>query len=239
MESLAQQGLAVARRGRKHKKNLAGDNFYGNKLAELRADATNTFRDLSAQTVGDTTALAELVEAVFSPTVAPDARLAALRELIYALRTTWKTTGTGGAPVNDQSLFPMALLSQTRRSYLTTVGHQMNGCYSAGWYDACAVMMRRLVEAAIIEAYEHKAIADKIKGADGNYLQLTELVAKALAEPALTLSRNAKTSLPKLRDIGHLSAHGRYYLARKEDIEKVQQGCRIVVEEFLHHAALL
>jgi len=36
-----------------------------------------------------------------------------------------------------------------------------------------------------------------------------------------------------------MSAHGRYFLARKEDLEKVQQGCRIVVEEFLHHANLL
>ena len=115
----------------------------------------------------------------------------------------------------------------------------MNGCYSQGWYDGCAVMMRRLVEIAIIEAFEHKAIGNKIKGRDGNYLQLSELVTHALAEPTIPLSRNAKKFLPQLRDAGHWSAHGRYYLAQKDDLEKVQPGCRIVVEEFLHHAQLI
>ena len=43
----------------------------------------------------------------------------------------------------------------------------MNGCYSSEWYDASAVMMRRLVEIAIIEAFEKKGVAHKIKdGAD-------------------------------------------------------------------------
>lgn len=115
----------------------------------------------------------------------------------------------------------------------------MNGCFAQGWYDACAVMMRRLIEISIIEAFEHKGIASKIKGGDGNYLHLSDLVAAAIVEPALTLSRNTKKLLPQLRDVGHMSAHGRHYLARREDIERVQLGCRVTVEEFLHHAGLL
>jgi Domain of unknown function (DUF4145) len=239
LESLTQQALHVAKKGRKHKQNLANDNFYGNKLAELRADAANAFRELSSQSVGDTTALAELTETVFSPKTAADLRLAASRDLIYSLRTTWKPGKSAKSSTTEAGLFPLTVLVQANRSYMVTVGRQMNGCFSEGWYDACAVMMRRLIEASIIEAFEHKTIAQNIKGSDGNYLQLTELVAKALAEPALPLSRNAKKFLPQLRDVGHMSAHGRYFLARKEDLEKVQQGCRIVVEEFLHHAALL
>ena len=239
LESLAQRALHVAKKGRKHKHNLANDNFYGNKLAELRADAANVFRELSSQSVGDTTALVELTEAVFSPKTTSAARLAASRDLVYALRTTWKKGKFIKSPAGDEGLFPLTMLVQANRSYLVTVGRQMNGCYSEGWYDACAVMMRRLIEAAIIEAFEHKTIAQNIKGADGNYLHLTGLVAKVLGEPALPLSRNAKKFLPQLRDVGHMSAHGRYFLARKEDLERVQQGCRVVVEEFLHHAALL
>ena len=83
LESLTQQALHVTKKGRKHKQNLANDNFYGNKLAELRADAANAFRELSSQSVGDTTALAELTETVFSPKTAADLRLAASRDLIY------------------------------------------------------------------------------------------------------------------------------------------------------------
>jgi hypothetical protein len=107
------------------------------------------------------------------------------------------------------------------------------------WFDAAAVMMRRLVEIAIIEAFEAKGVANKIKDASGNYLQLSDLVARAVNEPTLTLSRNAKKTLPTLRDLGHMSAHGRYFTARKEDLESVASGCRVLIEEFLHHAALL
>ena len=115
----------------------------------------------------------------------------------------------------------------------------MNGCFREGWYDACAVMMRRLVEIAVIEAFEHKGIANKIKDANGNYFQLTELIDRALAEAALKLSRNAKTELPKLKNLGHRSAHGRYFTAQKPDIEKMEDGVRVVVEELLTHAGLL
>lgn len=239
LEALSQQAVHVAKKARKHRKNLAGDTFYGNKLAELRADAVNVFRELSSQSVGDTTALAELIESVFSTTTTASERLESARELAFSLRTTWKQPKTTKSPKDDEGFFPLTILVQAGRGYLVTVGRQMNGCFVQGWYDACAVMMRRLIEIAIIEAFEHNGIADKIKGHDDNYLRLSDLVALAVAEPALTLSRNARKFLPQLRDIGHMSAHGRYYHARKEDVERVQQGCRVVVEELLHHAKLL
>jgi hypothetical protein len=100
-------------------------------------------------------------------------------------------------------------------------------------------MMRRLVEISIIEAFEHKGIANKIKDYAGNYLHLSALVDCSVTEPMIPLSRNAKRVLPQLRDLGHLSAHGRHYHATKDDIEKVRHGCRIVIEEFLHHGGLL
>jgi len=236
---LAQQALSLAKKARRHRKNLGGDNFYGNKLADLRADATNAFRQLSARSVGDSSALAELVESVFSATSEREQRLNAARELTYALRTTWEPQADQARPPSDGDLFPPTILSDANRGYLVTVGRQMNGCFHAGWFDACAVMMRRLVEIAIIEAFEANGLASKITDTSGNYLQLSDLVSAALSESKWTLSRNAKKYLPKLRDIGHQSAHGRYYHARREDIEAVQPGCRVVIEEFLHHAKLL
>jgi len=231
--------LQVAKKARRHGISLSGDNFYANKIAELRADGANAFGELSSQSAGDTTAMAEMIEAVFSPSTNQSERLRAARELLFSLKTTWRQSDAQGVADDTEGVFPLAILSQAKRGYLITVGRQMNGCFSRGWYDACAVMMRRLVEIAIIEAYEHKNIADKIKDDKGNYLQLSDLVHKALSENAWTLSRNTRKFLPDLRDVGHMSAHGRYYSARKPDVERVRQGCRVVVEEFLHHAGLL
>jgi hypothetical protein len=239
LESAAHEALDVSRKARRHSKNLAGDNHYGNKLLELRATARNAFRDLSSESPGDTAALAELIERVFAPATDPKDRLEASRELTLSLRTTWKQSAPTARAEPSTTLFPNTILARANRGYIASVGRQMNGCYESGWYDACAVMMRRLIEISIIEAYENKNIASKIQDGNGNYFQLSELIAAALSEPQLRLSRTAKTALPKLRNVGHRSAHGRYFNADPNDIEQVRDGCRVVVEEFLHHAGLL
>ena len=236
LERLAREATDVAKKAKRHKKSLEGDNFYANKLATLRADATNAFRDLAPTSAGDSSVIAELIESVFSPTGDARNRAMASQELCYNLRTTWRSAAV---PKEDEGLFPLSLLAQAKRGYLVSVGRQMNGAYGMQWYDAAAVMMRRLVEISIIEAFEAKGQQGKIKDASGNYLQLSDLVSKALAEPSFALSRNAKKALPGLRDLGHMSAHGRYFTAQKSDVDAAQAGCRVVIEEFLHHANLL
>jgi hypothetical protein len=238
LDALAQAALDVARKATKHRKSLGGDNFYGNKLAQLRTDAANAFSTMSAGTAGDTSAIAELIDTSFSPSTGKADRLAAVRELSHALRTKWKEQ-SGGSTNPGNELFPLALIAKTRRGYLLTITRQMNGCMKEGWYDACAVMMRRLIELVIIESFEHQSIETKIKDGSGNYFQLTELIDAALRETVFRLSRNAKTALPKLRNVGHRSAHGRYFTAQQSDIESVEDGVRVVVEEFLNHAGLL
>jgi hypothetical protein len=236
LEELARDATNVVRKARKNQKSLGGDNYYANKLATLRADATNAFRSLAATSAGDALAIAELIESVFSISTPIRARTKAYHELCYNLRTTWRVAAT---PRDDAGLFPLSILSLAKRGYLVTVGRQMNGCFAMGWYDAAAVMMRRLLEISIIEAFEGKGIAGKIRDTNGSYFQLTDLVGKTLVETSWTLSRNAKKALPSLKDIGHMSAHGRYYSARHEDLEAMRQDCRIVIEELLHHAGLL
>ncbi len=115
----------------------------------------------------------------------------------------------------------------------------MNGCYSAGWYDACAVMMRRLLESSIIEAFEAKGLDSKIKDANGDFLQLTALIKAALAEPAWNLPRNVKKQIETLRDLGHTSAHNRYFLAKQVYIDEAKSVYRETVEAFLHIAGRL
>jgi hypothetical protein len=238
LESLVQQALNLTRTARRHHKSLGSDNFYANKLVQLRADATNIFRDFSARSAGDASAMAEMLETVFSPSSQATMRSGVAKELIYSLRTTWREA----APVSvteEAGLFPLTILAETKRGYLAAIGRQMNGCYSAAWYDAAAVMMRRLLEASMIEAFEGKAMSHKIKDGRGDYLQLSELIDRAMAESTWSLSRNTRRALPHLRDVGHMSAHGRYYLAKKDDIERIRPGCRVAIEEFLHHGGLL
>jgi hypothetical protein len=137
----------------------------------------------------------------------------------------------------SQMILPGAMFSQTR-GYIEKVVNQINGCYENGWYDACAVMMRRLIETLIIESYEHYGISDKIKTKAGDFLSFSDLISSTLSEASWNIGRNAKRGLPRLKDLGHQSAHSRRFNAHREDIERVLSDFRSVAQELIYLSGL-
>lgn len=142
-----------------------------------------------------------------------------------------------GAPSPDDPVIMFSLVRNTR-GYIERVVHQINGAYANGWYDACAVMIRRLVETLIIQSFEKYGISDKIKGASGDFLFLRDLINVTLAEASWNLSRNTKQALPRLKYVGDLSAHSRRYIAQRKDIDKLMHDLRVVVQELVTVAEL-
>lgn len=136
--------------------------------------------------------------------------------------------GGVGCPV-----IPFSLVRGTR-GYIERITNQINGTYSSGWYDACAVMIRRLLETLIIEAFENHNIAASIKGPSDDFFFLGDLITAALGEPSWNLSRNTKRALPRLKDIGDKSAHSRRFSAVRSDIDNVLADLRGVVQEFVY-----
>lgn len=143
----------------------------------------------------------------------------------------------GGLHAIGQPVIPFTLVRGTR-GYIEKITHQINGSYTNGWYDACAVMTRRLIETLIIEVYESHGIADKIKGPGGDFLYLSDLISKMLSESSWNLSRNARQALPALKDIGDKSAHSRRFNAVRHDLDKVCSQIRVVVQEFIYLSSL-
>jgi len=142
-----------------------------------------------------------------------------------------------GLPSESHQVIAISLVRGTR-GYIEKITNQINGCYEHGWFDSCAVMIRRLLETLIIEAYEHHGIAHKIKNANGDFLYLSDLIENTLTETKWNISRNTKTSLPKLKSIGDMSAHSRRFVAQRPDIEKIIPDLRVVVQELLYLAQL-
>jgi hypothetical protein len=140
------------------------------------------------------------------------------------------------APESEQVL-PFSLVRGTR-GYLEKVVNQINGSYENGWFDACAVMIRRLVETLIIEAFEEHGITHKIKDSSGNFFYLKDLIRIALAEARWNLGRNTKNALPELKDIGDLSAHSRRFTAQRGDIDRIIKDLRVVAQELIYLANL-
>ena len=129
-------------------------------------------------------------------------------------------------------------LARGTRGYIEKIVNQVNGCYESGWFDACAVMIRRLVETLIIETYEHHGIADTIKNPNGDFFYLSDLIDSASSETTWNLSRNAKAALPRLKSVGDLSAHSRRFIAHRSDIDTIITDLRVVIQELTYLAGL-
>lgn len=164
------------------------------------------------------------------------AALARARTLQESVRAITRPHSEVTAPT-EQPVLPHSMFSSTR-GYIEKVVYQINRSYATTCYDACAVMMRRLLEILIIEVFEHQGIEQKIKGGSGDFLHLGDMIPAVLAETRLNLGRNTKTALPRLKDIGDKSAHGRRYNAKRVYIDELIIDLRTVAEELLYLAVL-
>jgi hypothetical protein len=172
--------------------------------------------------------------------VIPTAAGYRLKTLARAQIREWLITILGETkPEVDQDLgyLPKAVWQNTR-DYIENVCVQMNGCYQFGFYDGASVMMRRLVETLIIEAYEALGRDAEIKDGAGNYQMLKELVNRATGASPVGVGRDAKDALGKIKEMGDRSAHNRRYNAVRADLDKIQSGVRVVVDELFNIACL-
>lgn len=166
----------------------------------------------------------------------PDAAIA----LVERLRTTIPNDylpPSEGTRSRSHMILSVGIVNLLRqRGYLERVANQINGSYEQGWYDGCAVMMRRLLETLIIEVFEGFGVPERIQNANGDFLYLSDLVSAVVNQKEWNLGRNTKQALPRLKSLGDQSAHSRRFVAHREDVDKVQNDFRLVVQELAYLA---
>ena len=140
-------------------------------------------------------------------------------------------------PDVDQNMgyIPKPVWTDTRR-YIERTAEELNGCYQYGFYNGAGVLLRRLIETLLIETFEQLKRGEEIRQ-DDNYFMLKDIIKRAVESSGLPLgreSRNAlKSALTDAKTIGDRSAHNRYYMATQPDLDKLQSGMRLVVEELI------
>ncbi len=131
--------------------------------------------------------------------------------------------------VRDEILISTDFSDQRR--YVQLIVKQINGCYQFGFFDACAVMMRRLAEVLIIDAYCDIGNDEKIRDANNNLVMMSGLVNALTSGVTFKLSRNAPKTLELLKTLGDTAAHSRSYITKRKDIDDFAQSYRMLVEE--------
>jgi hypothetical protein len=236
----------IAKTAMKNRKSLAGDNFYGNKfhdaIINLLQSETQLKRLIAAndQEESEWSELFSPIATLKSTTAKPTRRAEALKQLRMTCQSELlpRIAKMTANPVPEtEQILPMAVIQNTR-GYIEKIVQQANGCYEHQWYDACAVMIRRLVETLTIELYEARGKSSEIQDNDGNYLMLKDLVDRITSDKSWNLSWETKQALPLLKSLGDRSAHNRRYLAKKADIYKVLHGLRVTADDLLHLSGL-
>jgi hypothetical protein len=156
---------------------------------------------------------------------------------------TWMPNLEGIQPAIDHAAgyVPEPVWKNTR-GYIEEVCRELNGAFHYGYYNAAAVMLRRLLETLIIEAYEHLNREIEIKNSSGNYLMLSDLAERVCGEnghKGISLGRDSKKALKEARNVGNWSAHARRFLAHAGDLTKFQPGMRLLVQELIQVAELV
>lgn len=140
---------------------------------------------------------------------------------------------------SDDSILPEVLLQETKRPYLIKLAQQINACYENNLFDACSLMMRRLLEVLLIHAFENVGIDGDVKDAEGNYQNLKSLINKAISRPEINISSDVKKDIDKFRELGNLSAHRVKYNCRRADIRTSKLEYRATIEELLYVSGLV
>jgi hypothetical protein len=124
------------------------------------------------------------------------------------------------------------------RGYIEALAKQINAAYEHNLFDACAVLMRRLVEILLILSYRHLGIENQIKDTNGLFFMLESIIGNAKNNSVLDLSRNSRSSLDVFRELGNFSAHKIEYICRREYIKPHIQEYRALIVELLHKGGL-
>lgn len=142
------------------------------------------------------------------------------------------------AEVNqEQGYLPKHIWERTR-GYIESVASQINGCYQYAYYDGASVLVRRLLETLLIEAFEYTKQEHRIRGQDGEYVMLSGIINDVIDRQGLSLGRDSKRSLKAIKEAGDRSAHNRRYSAGKADLDNLHSGLRVAVEELIQLAEL-
>jgi hypothetical protein len=134
-------------------------------------------------------------------------------------------------------VLPLQIVEHTR-SYLCNLAHQINGCYDNGFFDACAVLCRRIVESLLIDAFERAGHRTAIEDPNGNLVGLDEMVRHAKSGKFIRLERGTGKVLDKVKEIGDTAAHDRYHITSEQDIAEFGSGFRRIISELLTLAGI-
>lgn len=143
----------------------------------------------------------------------------------------------GEPEISSFQIIPESLV-KNHKEYIKRIVREINGTYEKAFFTACGILIRRLLETLMIEAFEFNKKESIIKNSYGEYKTAEQIKNEMLNNPFGNISRNVKKAFSNndLIELGHKCAHDRFFTARKHDIDKIYVDIRNVVEYLIHNS---
>jgi hypothetical protein len=165
----------------------------------------------------------------------------ALRDASEALKTNWHITVRPSIYTLELALAisPGVYLPEDpglfagKDRYLRDITIEINTAFRNGAYNACSVMLRRLLETLIIKAHTRNGTTEMATNRDGEFYHLGKLIDDVTANQIFGLTRSAYEAMPDLKRLGDWGAHNPSVLVRHTDLEPLKAKARLCFEELL------
>ena len=150
-----------------------------------------------------------------------------VRPAIYSLELALAVAGGLYLP-EDPTLF------RGHNRILRDISLEVNVCYRNGAFNACSVLLRRLIEALIIHGHERRGTTHLATNTNTNrFYKLDKLIDDLVANNLFGLTRNSLEALPRLKRLGDWGAHNRNISVRRADLDGIKDDARLCFEELL------
>ncbi len=129
----------------------------------------------------------------------------------------------------DNDLFRLA------PSYIKKIVSEINYCHCYKFSNACAVMIRRLIESLLIELFIYKKLAKEIQQNSG-FVNLSMII-KAIQpnNKKLTLGKGIDKKINPIKDLGDKAAHSRKGLISIQMIDHEKGNIALLFSELMNH----
>jgi len=226
-------------KAKKGKKSLKGENPYAERFHKDQIAIKRQFNE--AKTKLEVTATPNLRQTItdidnelgyfFQPKTSPKDRRD-LRRHIEELLKTEIEPALQAIRTLEAEFIPEEILAGSKGN-IQKIAQQACVCFSAEAYDACAVMLRKLLEVLVVEAFEAKGIADRIMEVDGNYSRFSKMISILVSTKETPMGRTSKQHLPQLAEIFNNCAHNSGFFMSRSHLQLLQSQVILAVQELV------
>jgi len=126
-------------------------------------------------------------------------------------------------PTGQELLLPLdifAAMPDSPQSFASLL-NQINGCWTWQYYEACALVCRRLLEVMIIELYTRRKLQHELHDPQTRmFIGLKRLINKLNGDARFGLGKEFTDGLDKVKSLGDIAAHDHRIRIRSSDFER-------------------